>query len=132
MKRKRILGIVICAALLIVAAQRMVTMQSRFDGSRVCNSDTYLLEFSQMNRDDACSLHMEAGNMLRVEYEIQRGRVDVCVDVEGNGPIYRGNRVESGSFALPAARTGEYMISVHAENAWGRLFFAVEKAPEPS
>ena len=134
MKKKRILGIAVCAALLIagaVAAQRMISMQSRFDGMRVRNPDAYLLTFSYMNQDDAHSMHMEKGDLLRVEYEIQRGRVDVRVETEEGELIYRGDRVESGSFALPAVRAGEYRVSVHAENASGRLSFTVEKAPEP-
>ena len=134
MKKKRILGIAVCAALLIagaVAAQRMISMQSRFDGMRVRNPDAYLLTFSCMNQDDAHSMHMEKGDLLRVEYEIQRGRVDVRVETEEGELIYRGDRVESGSFALPAVRAGEYRVSVHAENASGRLSFTVEKAPEP-
>ena len=135
MKKKRILGIAVCAALLIagaVAAQRMISMQSRFDGMRVRNPDAYLLTFSYMNQDDAHSMHMEKGDLLRVEYEIQRGRVDVRVETEEGELIYRGDRVESGSFALPAARTGEYGVSVHAENAAGRLSFAVERADSSS
>ena len=135
MKKKRILGIAVCAALLIagaVAAQRMISMQSRFDGMRVRNPDAYLLTFSYMNQDDAHSMHMEKGDLLRVEYEIQRGRVDVRVETEEGELIYRGDRVESGSFALPAARTGEYGVSGHAENAAGRLSFAVERADSSS
>ena len=135
MKKKRILGIAVCAALLIagaVAAQRMISMQSRFDGSRVCNPDAYLLTFSCMNQDDAHSMHMEKGDLLRVEYEIQRGRVDVRVETEEGELIYRGDRVDSGSFALSAARDGAYAVSVHAENAAGRLSFTVEKAASSS
>ena len=135
MKRGRIIAIAACVALLIagaVAAQRMIAMQSRFDGTRVRNPDAYLLEFSCMNQDDAHSMRMEAGDQLRVEYEIRRGRVDVRVDVDGVEMLYRGDRVESGSFALSAVRAGEYRVSVHAENATGRLSFTVEKAPEPS
>lgn len=135
MKKKRILGIAVCAALLIagaVAAQRMISMQSRFDGTRVRNPDAYLLTFSCMNQDDSHSMHMEKGDLLRVEYEIQRGRVDVCVETEEGETIYRGDRVDSGSFALPAARAGEYGVSVHAENAAGRLSFAVEREAAPS
>lgn len=135
MKKKRILGIAVCAALLIagaVAAQRMISMQSRFDGSRVRNPDAYLLTFSCMNQDDAHSMHMEKGDLLRVEYEIQRGRVDVRVETEEGELIYRGDRVDSGSFALPAARDGEYGVSVHAENAAGRLSFTVERGAASS
>ena len=135
MKQKRILGIAVCAALLIagaVATQRMSSMQSRFDGTRVRNPDAYLLTFSCMNQDDAHSMHMEKGDLLRVEYVIQRGRVDVCVETEEGETIYRGDRVDSGSFALPAARAGEYGVSVHAENAAGRLSFAVEREAAPS
>lgn len=130
MKKKRILAIAVCAALLIagaVAAQRTISMQSRFDGSRVRNPDAYLLTFSCMNQDDAHSMHMEKGNLLRVEYEIQRGRVDVRVETEAGEMIYRGDRVDNGSFALPAAHDGEYGVSVHAENAAGRLSFTVER-----
>ena len=135
MKKKRILGIAVCAALLIagaVAAQRMISMQSRFDGMRVRNPDAYLLTFSYMNQDDAHSMHMEKGDLLRVEYEIQRGRVDVRVELDGEETIYRGDRVDSGSFALPAARAGEYGVSVHAENAAGRLSFTVERGAASS
>ena len=134
MKKKRILGIAVCAALLIVgamASQRMIAMQSRFDGMRVCNPDAYLLEFTCMNQDDAHSMRMEAGDQLRVEYGIQRGRVDVRVDVDGEETLYHGDRVDSASFALPAVRAGEYRVSVHAENAVGKLSFTVEKAPGP-
>ena len=134
MKRGRIIAIAACAALLVagaVAAQRLVSMQSRFDGTRVRNSDAYLLAFTCMNQDDAHSMRMEAGDQLRVEYEIQRGRVDVRVELEGGETLYRGDRVDSASFALPAVRAGEYRVSVHAENAAGRLSFAVEKAPAP-
>ena len=135
MKRRRILAIAACAALLIVAAlvaQRVVAMQSRFDGTRVRNPDAYLLTFSCMNQDDAHSMHMKIGDELRVAYEIQRGRVDVRVDVDGEETLYRGDRVGSGSFALPAEHDGTYTVSVHAENAAGRLSFTVEKAVEPS
>ena len=135
MRCRGIIGIAVCAALLIagaVAAQRMISMQSRFDGSRVRNPDAYLLTFSCMNQDDAHSMHMEKGDLLRVEYEIQRGRVDVRVELDGEETIYRGDRVDSGSFALPAARAGEYGVSVHAENAAGRLSFTVERGAASS
>ena len=134
MKKKRILGIAVCAALLIAGAvaQRVVAMQSRFDGSRVRNPDAYLLTFSCMNQDDAHSMHMEKGDLLRVEYEIQRGRVDVRVETEEGEKVYCGDRVDSGSFALPAARDGEYGVSVHAENAAGRLSFTVERGAASS
>ncbi len=131
MRRRGIIGIAVCTALLIagaVAAQRTVSMQSRFDGSRVRNPDAYLLTFSCMNQDDAHSMHMEKGDLLRVEYAIERGRVDVRVEMDGEEMIYRGDRVDSGSFALPAARAGDYGVSVHAENAAGRLCFTVERS----
>lgn len=131
MRRRGIIGIAVCTALLIAgaaAAQRTVSMQSRFDGSRVRNPDAYLLTFSCMNQDDAHSMHMEKGDLLRVEYAIERGRVDVRVEMDGEEMIYRGDRVDSGSFALPAARAGDYGVSVHAENAAGRLCFTVERS----
>ena len=135
MRRRRIAGIALCAALALaasIAARRMDGGRASFDGSRICNADAYVLSFHEMNGEDGHSMRMEAGDALWVEYAIARGRVDVRVEAEDGGVVYRGDRVDSGSFALPAARDGEYGVSVHAENAAGRLCFTVERAAASS
>ena len=133
--KRRIARIVVCAAVLVAVSFGAFLWasagQSRFDGSRVRNPDAYLLTFSRMNQDDAHSMHMDVGDRMNVEFEIDRGRVDVCVDFDGDEPVYRANHMDSGCFALPAARAGEYSVSVHAENAVGRLAFVVERAEAP-
>lgn len=41
----------------------------------------------------------------------------------GQDPIYRGNDVQTGTFELPIQEEGEYVISVNAGKASGRLEF---------
>ena len=135
MRRRRFAGIALClvlALVAVVAARRMDGGKASFDGSRVCNADAYVLTFSEMNRQDGRSMRMEAGDVLRVEYAIARGRVDVRVETEDGGLVYRGDRVDSGSFALPAVRAGMYAVTVYAEHAAGKLSFIVERDAAPS
>lgn len=130
MRRRRIAGIALCLALAlmaVVAAQQMDGVKGSFDGSRVCNADAYVLTFSEMNRQDGHSMHMEAGDALRVEYAIAHGRVDVRVETEYGELVYRGDRMDSGSFVLPALRAGAFRVSVRAEHAAGSLSFIVER-----
>ena len=78
-------------------------------------------------------MRMEAGDALRVEYAIARGRVDVRVEAEDGGVVYRGDRVDGGGgFVLPALRAGAFRVSVRAEHAAGSLSFIVERDAAPS
>lgn len=134
MRRRRIAGIALCAALALAAliAARRDGGRASFDGSRICNADAYVLSFHEMNGEDGHSMRMEAGDALRVEYAIARGRVDVRVEAEDGGVVYRGDRVDSGGFVLPALRAGAFRVSVRAEHAAGSLSFIVERDAAPS
>ena len=94
-----------------------------FDGSRVGNPDGYWLEFSYMDQSDSQTVYLESGDTLEVTYEVRGGRVDVAIGISGQDPIYRGNDVQTGAFELPIQDSGEYVISVSAAKASGRLAF---------
>lgn len=94
-----------------------------FDGSRVGNPDGYWLDFSYMDKSDSQTMYLESGDTLNVIYEVRDGRIDVTIGISDQNPIYRGNDVQTGAFALPIQETGEYVISVNASKASGRLEF---------
>lgn len=94
-----------------------------FDGSRVGNPDGYWLDFSYMDQSDSHTMSLKPGDILKATYEIKDGRIDVTIGVSGQDPIYRGNDVQTGTFELPIQEEGEYVISVNASRASGRLAF---------
>lgn len=94
-----------------------------FDGSRVGNPDGFLLDFSYMDRSDSHTMSLKPGDILKVTYEIKDGRVDVTIGTSDQDPIYRGDDVQTGAFELPIQEEGEYVISVNASRACGRLAF---------
>lgn len=94
-----------------------------FDGSGVGNPDGYWLDFSYMDQSDSHTMSLKPGDILKVTYEIRDGRADVTIGVSGQDPIYRGNDVQTGTFELPIQEEGEYVISVNAGKASGRLEF---------
>lgn len=95
----------------------------RFDGSRVGNPDGYWLDFSYMDQNDSQTLFLESGDTLKVRYEIKDGRIDVTIGVSGRDPVYRGNDIQTGAFELQIQEAGEYIVSVNASRASGRLAF---------
>lgn len=94
-----------------------------FDGSRVGNPDGYWLDFSYMDKSDSQTMYLASGDTLEVTYEVRGGSVDVTIGISDQDPIYRGNDVQTGSFELPIQEAGEYVVSVNASKASGRLEF---------
>lgn len=98
-----------------------------FDGSRVGNPDGYWLDFSYMDKSDSQTMYLESGDILKVTYEIEDGRIDVTIGISDQEPIYRGNNVQTGDFELHIREAGEYAISVNASKASGRLAFELRE-----
>lgn len=98
-----------------------------FDGSRVGNPDGYWLDFSYMDKSDSQTMYLESGDILKVTYEIEDGRIDVTIGISDQEPIYRGNNVQTGNFELHIREAGEYAISVNASEASGRLSFELRE-----
>lgn len=94
-----------------------------FDGSRIGNPDEYLLDFSYMDQSDSHTMHLESGDTLKVTYEIKGSRIDVTIGISGHNLIYQGNDIQTAAFELPVQEAGEYVISVNASKASGRLEF---------
>lgn len=100
---------------------------SVFDGSRVCNSHRYYLEFTHMNQDDYHIMLLNPGDVLHVQTRVDRGQVDVFV-TNSDQVVYRGNSLAGeSSFDLPFPDGGSCTISVNARgDAAGMLDFTVQ------
>ena len=80
-----------------------------------------------MSKTDAHIIAAEAGDVISVEFEIEKGRVDIVIGAEGNEPIYVGNDVDSGKFELQVSAAGQYKVTVEARGAAGEI--AVQRLP---
>ena len=98
-----------------------------FDGNSVKNQDNFFLRFTRMSKTDAHIITAEAGDVISVELEIEKGRADIVIGAEGDEPIYFGNDVDSGKFELPVSAAGQYKVTVEARGAAGEI--AVQRLP---
>ena len=47
--------------------------------------------------------------------------------MEGEDPVYRGNKIETGSFDIEVPKVGNYTISIHARKAQGTMNFTIKE-----
>lgn len=130
-KNKTIIRVLLLIVILVigfrVTSWCMDKCDSTFEGSSIKNPNSYLLDFSCMDKSDSHSITLYSGDSLRVNYTITDGRIDVTVGMEGQEPIYRGNDVSTGAFALEIQDSGEYKIKISSDQAKGRLELSREE-----
>lgn len=128
-------GCIIAAVILVlgITAGAAGCNAEVFDGNSVKNQDNFFLRFTRMSKTDAHIIKAEAGDVISVEFEIEKGRVDIVIGAEGDEPIYFGNDVDSGKFELPVSAAGQYSavgqykVTVEARGAAGEI--AVQRLP---
>ena len=120
-KRKGTAGICMFAAMIFLLAG--CGTGSVFNGSRVSDASGFRMEYSILNREESAGLNLTEGDRLQVSLSHTEGTVDVTVGMEGQTPIYRGNRQQNADFVLEIAETGSYHISVSGHQAKGNISF---------
>ena len=79
-----------------------------------------------MNGADSHTLSLKSGDTLCVSFAVEKGKIDVTIQAEGQAPIYRGNGIQTSSFELPISEAGNYTIQIEAQRAAGTLEFQVK------
>lgn len=126
--RKKILLISALVALIAVAGVLVFTGQpeTRFDGERISNPSRYTLRFDRMNMTDSETMALEEGDALHISWQIESGRVDIAIGIEGEKAIYRADDRLAGDkadFDVEIPQTGSYTITVSAREAKGQIEF---------
>ena len=108
-------GCIIAAVILVlgITAGAAGCNAEVFDGNSVKNQDNFFLRFTRMSKTDAHIINAEAGDVISVELEIEKGRVDIVIGAEGND-------VDSGKFELPVSAAGQYKVTVEVRGG-GKL-----------
>ena len=126
--RKKIILLFVVIALIALAVILIFTRQleTRFDGERISNPGCYTLRFDRMNTVQSETMALVEGDALHVSWQIESGRVDIAIGIEGEEAIYRADDRPAGDkadFYVEIPQTGSYTIAVSAREAKGQIEF---------
>ena len=110
-----------------VAAFLLCTNQEGFTGSRVKNTDAYLLDIEKMNGTDLHTLGLQEGDVLDIQFETVKGSLYMEIKAPDRTAIYRGNGKETTEFAVNIRESGVYTVVVEARHAKGTIHIQLEE-----
>ena len=93
-----------------------------FTGNRIKNPDSYLLEIERMNGTDLHTLDLQAGDVLKVEFETVKGSLDLEIKAPDGTTIYRGDGKAATDFTVNISKSGVYTVNVLARHAKGSIY----------
>jgi len=113
----------IIALLVVFAVSVFLLSEYRdvFDGDCVKEDDRFTVDFLEMNRTETHTLELSKGDVLNVDFSLERGRTDLVIGIDGEEPIYRGDDITSGVFELIVPQDGVYTVTVSARHARGTV-----------
>ena len=101
--------------------------QEGFTGSRIKNTDAYLLDIEKMNGTDLPTLEPREGDVLQIEFETEKGELYMEIKAPDGTAVYRGNGKETTDFAVNIRESGVYTIVVEARRAKGTIHIRCEE-----
>ena len=116
MKRNLFVSLLLGLSVLLTACNR-----TEFNGTRVANPDSYRLDIEQMNGTDTHTMEMNAGDILRIHFEIEDGKMNLEIQAPDGTLVYTGNGEEVADFTVNISESGEYSLHVEAHNARGKI-----------
>lgn len=93
--------------------------QEGFNGNRVKNPDSYLLDIDIMNGTDLHTLELQEGDVLQIHFETVRGSMYMEIKAPDGVAVYRGNGKELTDFTVNISESGVYTVVVEAKRAKG-------------
>ena len=101
--------------------------QEGFTGSRIKNTDAYLLDIEKMNGTDLHTLELRQGDVLQIQFETKKGSMYAQIKAPDGTSLYRGNGKETTSFTVNIRETGVYTVVVEARHAKGTIHVQLEE-----
>ena len=128
--KKRNKAVFIALSLLIpagIAVFLFCSNQVGFTGSCVKNPDAYLLDIEKMNGTDMHALELQEGDVLRIQFQTEKGSLNMEIKASDGTAIYRGNGKETTDFTVNITESGVYTVVVEARNAKGIIHVQLEE-----
>ena len=128
MNRKRIIFLAVLLILLFAAVIVVFWMQNRgktnYSATKI--EAGYQVDFSWWTGADRHTLLLEKGDVLAVEWSLERGQIGVAIGKPDQKPIYAANDVSAKDtpetfFTVTVPEAGEYIIGVFGKNATANI-----------
>ena len=118
MRRSRLISLLAIAGLFVLLT---ACGQNKFDGIRVAEQDSYRLDAEQMDGTDTHTLALDAGDVLEIHFQTDRGKLYMEIKAPDGTLFYAGNGENVTDFTLRIAKNGTYSVFVKAKNAKGSI-----------
>ena len=115
-------------AVLLVAGVAFLIFRSpsHFVGSVAKEPDAYRLDAQYMNGADGHTMTLNAGDVLVIRFETEKGTLHLEIHAPGGGVLYSGNGQDTTDFIVNIAESGSYAVTVKARSATGSIHIQAE------
>ena len=122
MKRRMIVCITLAAILLVVGAAYWAFCRlPHLTGSTIKNADSYLLDAQYMNGTDGHTMMLNAGDVLAIRFETEKGTLHPEIQAPDGSVLYSGKGQDATDFTVNIAESGSYAVTVKAWFATGSI-----------
>ena len=113
----------VLAALLLAAGTAFLIFRdpSHFTGSVTKEPDGYILDAQYMNGIDAHTMALNAGDVLAIRFETEKGALHLDIQAPDGNVLYSGNGQSATDFTVNIAESGSYAVTVKARSATGSI-----------
>ena len=127
MKRRMIVCITLAAILLVVGAAYLAFCRlPHLTGSAIKNADFYLLDAQHMNGTDRHIMALNAGDVLAIRFETEKGTLHLEIQAPDGNVLYSGNGQNAKDFTVNIAESGSYTVTVKAQSTTGSIHIQAE------
>lgn len=125
-KRTAVFGVL--AALLLAggAAFLIHCNLPHLTGSTIKNADSYILDAQYMNGTDGHTMMLNAGDVLSIHFETEKGALHLDIQAPDGNVLYSGNGQNAKDFTVNIAESGSYTVTVRAQSATGFIHIQTE------
>lgn len=128
--KKYIIALVSVIAAIVLTVLLIYENVNVFKGEKIKNPTMYTIECTRMNQKDSHVMALKEGDVLDVEFEFLKGRVDITIGMDGEKPIYKGNKVEAEHFRVIISTPGDYRITIKGKHTAGSFKLFLEEPKE--
>ena len=89
-------------------------------------SDAYILDAQYMNGTDGHTMTLNAGDVLAIRFEAEKGTLHLDIQAPDGTVLYSGKGQHATDFTVNIAESGSYAVTVKARSATGFIQIQTE------